>query len=76
MYRVTAAGHEHRVAEGQHRRDRPGPEARYLADHIPSAKLIELVGADMLLQLHVDALIDEVQGFLTGVRGGAEPTGS
>ncbi len=46
----------------------PG-NARYLADHIPGAKLIELAGVDHLPYLgDSDAIVDEVQEFLTGVR--------
>jgi pimeloyl-ACP methyl ester carboxylesterase len=48
--------------------------ARYMAERIPGARLIELPGDD-----HVpwvgdgDALLDEVEEFLTGVRHGPEP---
>ena len=48
--------------------------ARYMAERIPGARLIELPGDD-----HVpwvgdgDALVDEVEEFLTGVRHGPEP---
>ena len=46
----------------------PG-HARYLADHIPAAKLVELSGADHLPYVgDSDAILDEVQEFLTGVR--------
>jgi len=46
----------------------PG-HARYLADHIPGAKLVELEGRDHLAFLgNADDLLDEVQEFLTGVR--------
>lgn len=46
---------------------------RYIADHIPAAKYIELPGED-----HVwfagdqDAMLDEVQSFITGTRGPAD----
>jgi class 3 adenylate cyclase len=48
----------HRVAFG-----------RYLAEHIPSAKFVELPGADTY-PFHVDAdgVLDEIEEFLTGVR--------
>lgn len=53
----------------------PGPEAHYLADHIPSAELVELDGVDQLPWVgDADGLIGEVQEFLTGVRGSPEPT--
>jgi class 3 adenylate cyclase len=43
--------------------------ARYLADHIPGAKLVELAGVDHLPYLgDSEAILDEVQEFLTGVR--------
>jgi pimeloyl-ACP methyl ester carboxylesterase len=46
----------------------PG-HARYLADHIPGAKLVELAGIDHLPYLgDSDAILGEVQEFLTGVR--------
>ena len=46
----------------------PG-HARYLADHIPGAKLVELDGTDHLPYLgDADAVLDEVEEFLTGVR--------
>jgi pimeloyl-ACP methyl ester carboxylesterase len=46
----------------------PG-HARYLAEHIPDAKLVELLGVDHLPYLgDSDAILDEVQEFLTGVR--------
>jgi class 3 adenylate cyclase len=46
----------------------PG-QARYLADHIPGAKLVELSGVDHLPYLgDSGAILDEVQEFLTGVR--------
>jgi len=47
-----------------------GPDhARYLANHIPGAKLVELRGADMLMYLgDSDAVVDEVEEFLTGSR--------
>jgi class 3 adenylate cyclase len=46
----------------------PG-NARYLAAHVPGAKLVELDGIDHLPYLgDADAILDEVQEFLTGVR--------
>ena len=46
----------------------PG-QASYLAAHIPGAKLVELPGVDHLPYVgDSDAILDEVQEFLTGVR--------
>jgi class 3 adenylate cyclase len=42
---------------------------RYLADRIPGAKFVELVGADHLFFTgDADTLLDEIEEFLTGVR--------
>jgi class 3 adenylate cyclase len=47
---------------------------RYLADHIPGARLVELVGEDHFFQVgDTDELLDEVEEFLTGVRRGPSP---
>jgi class 3 adenylate cyclase len=46
---------------------------RYLAEHIPGARLVVLPGADhALFAGDTDALVDEVEEFLTGARSGAE----
>lgn len=48
--------------------------SRYMAEHIPFAKLVELPGADHLPWLSdSDAIVDEIEELLTGVRGQAEP---
>ena len=48
---------------------RDAGQARYLADQIPGAKLVELSGVDHLPYLgDSGAVLDEVQEFLTGVR--------
>jgi class 3 adenylate cyclase len=51
----------------------PVESARYLADHIPGARLVELPGADALPYTPTggDDVLDEVEEFLTGVRAGA-----
>jgi pimeloyl-ACP methyl ester carboxylesterase len=48
--------------------------SRYIAEHIPGARLIELTGADHIPWLaDADAVVEEVEEFLTGARHGAEP---
>ena len=55
----------------------PVEAGRYLAQHIPGAKYVELPGDDHLLQAFdqatLDLLIDEIEEFVTGTRSGAEP---
>jgi len=49
-------------------------QGRYLARHIPAAKYVELPGNDHNPWVgDSDALCDEIQAFLTGVRTGQEP---
>jgi class 3 adenylate cyclase len=46
----------------------------YMAERIPGAKLVELPGADHLPWLSdSNAIVDEMEEFLTGVRHGPEP---
>jgi pimeloyl-ACP methyl ester carboxylesterase len=47
--------------------------ARYMAQHIPGAKLVELAGEDHLWWHHGDALVDEIEEFITGSRQPHEP---
>ncbi|SON59616.1 Pimeloyl-[acyl-carrier protein] methyl ester esterase [Mycobacterium simulans] len=58
-----------------HRKDSnfvPIEHGRYLAEHIAGSRLIELPGADALYWVgHTAALLDEVEEFITGVRGGS-----
>jgi class 3 adenylate cyclase len=55
----------HRVGD----RAIPVQGSRFMALHIPNAKLVELEGEDHLWFLgDVDAILEEVQEFLTGVR--------
>jgi class 3 adenylate cyclase len=45
------------------------PVGRYLADHIPGAKFVELPGADWYPPfVDADPVLDEIEEFLTGVR--------
>lgn len=52
-----------------------GPEhGRYLAEHIPGAKFVELSGVDHLFFAEdMDRLLAEIQEFLTGVPEAGEP---
>ncbi|HEX6208242.1 MAG TPA: adenylate/guanylate cyclase domain-containing protein [Actinomycetota bacterium] len=48
-------------------------EARYIADRIPGARLVELPGDDHLINAgDTDAVAGEIEEFLTGVRRGPE----
>ena len=48
--------------------------SRYVADHIPGAKYVQLPGADHIPWLgNLDLLVDEVEEFLTGSRALSEP---
>jgi class 3 adenylate cyclase len=52
----------------------PPEFGRYVADHIPDARYLELAGSDNLWWLDpAGALVGEVEEFLTGVRSSPEP---
>jgi pimeloyl-ACP methyl ester carboxylesterase len=48
-------------------------EGRYIADHIPGARFVELEGEDHVPSIDSDQILDEVEEFLTGARRGPEP---
>lgn len=45
-------------------------EGRYIAEHIPGARFVELAGDSHMLSVDPDQIVDEVEDFLTGVRHG------
>jgi pimeloyl-ACP methyl ester carboxylesterase len=45
---------------------------RYIAERIPGARYVELPGEDHVMATNADAILDEVQEFLTGVRPAPE----
>jgi pimeloyl-ACP methyl ester carboxylesterase len=48
--------------------------SRYLAENIPGARYVEVPGREHLAYLgNQDAVIDEIEEFLTGIRRGPEP---
>lgn len=49
-------------------RDARVPEGRYIANHIPGARFVELPGDDHTLVADPEIVLDEVEEFLTGVR--------
>jgi pimeloyl-ACP methyl ester carboxylesterase len=52
----------------------PVEAGRHLARHIPNAKYVELPGVDHLpFAGNADAILDEIEEFLTGTRRGVEP---
>jgi pimeloyl-ACP methyl ester carboxylesterase len=62
------------VLHGARERNVPVQAGRYLAEHIPDARYVELPGADHIpWGEDAETILDEVEEFLTGVRRGAEP---
>jgi class 3 adenylate cyclase len=52
----------------------PARHRRYIADHLPGARYVELPGADELMWAgDQDALVGEIQEFVTGARPVTEP---
>jgi class 3 adenylate cyclase len=41
-------------------------EGRYIAEHIPGARFVELAGSDHLVAIDPDQIVDEIEEFLTG----------
>ena len=59
-----------------HKRDDqavPFEEGKYIADHIPGAKFVELPGSDHWPWIGHEEAVEEIQEFLTGMREDAEP---
>jgi len=48
-------------------------EGRYVADHVPGARFVELSGDDHVPWIDADQVVDEVEEFVTGVRPAPEP---
>jgi pimeloyl-ACP methyl ester carboxylesterase len=48
-------------------------EGRYIAEHIPSARFVELAGDDHVPWIDADPIVDEIEEFLTGVKPLPEP---
>lgn len=59
-----------------HKRDDkvvPIEEGRFIAEHVPGAKFVELPGADHWPWIGHEEAVEEIQEFLTGMRDSAEP---
>jgi pimeloyl-ACP methyl ester carboxylesterase len=48
-------------------------EGRYIARRIPGATFVELAGNSHMISVNADQILEEVEGFLTGVRRGPDP---
>jgi len=48
-------------------------EGRYLAEHIPGARFVELSGADHFVGVDADQILDQVDGFLADLGPAATP---
>jgi pimeloyl-ACP methyl ester carboxylesterase len=60
------------VMHRTHDRDSRVEEGRYIADHIPGARFVQLPGDDHLPWMDSDQVLDEIEEFLTGVRRGPD----
>ena len=47
--------------------------AEYMAEHIPGAEAVALPGDEMLMLIHAEPLLDEIERFLTGTVRAPEP---
>ena len=59
-----------------HKRDDrvvPLEEGKYIADHVPGARFVELPGTDHWPWIGHEEAVEEIQEFLTGMRDSAEP---
>jgi class 3 adenylate cyclase len=62
------------VLQRAHDQIAPPELGRYLADHVPNAKYVELDGADHLwFTENTDEVVDEIEEFLTGTRTSHDP---
>jgi class 3 adenylate cyclase len=62
------------VLQRAHDQIAPPEHGRYLAEHIPNARYVELDGADHIwFTENGDELVDEVEEFLTGNRASPDP---
>jgi DNA-binding winged helix-turn-helix (wHTH) protein/pimeloyl-ACP methyl ester carboxylesterase len=57
-------------------RDSRPEEGRYLAEHIPGARFVELSGADHFVGVDPDQILDEMAPFVAELGAGAEPARS
>jgi len=48
-------------------------EGRYLAEHIPGARFVELAGADHFVAVDANQILDQVEGFLAGLGSAPAP---
>ncbi len=49
-------------------------EGRYLAEHIPGARFVELAGADHFVAVDANQILDQVQGFLADLGSAPMPS--
>ncbi len=56
------------VLHRRHDRDSRPEEGRYVAEHIPGARFVELSGETHVPWWDSDDLVDEIEEFLTGIR--------
>jgi class 3 adenylate cyclase len=54
-------------------RDARPEEGRYIGEHTPGARFVELPGEDHFVSIDADEILDEVEEFLTGTRPAREP---